>query len=204
MRNEAHRLYIDGVASPIVAERLDRRAGSATMEQSLPFLEIGTIVADDEGNTYTIRGVELALRDGVPRLRVALDPEDSMIRARPEQLGGTRAERGATLTFERPQLLAAREVVISDVAPRAQRPETAEPSTQAGPLPASGTSTARLYQSAPPAIERDSLQAPHPTFLITRVDRWGFAVQRFLLEFARHVREAVQGLGRTVDRLVEL
>src|SRR5688572_12225055 len=143
MRNEAHRLYIDGVASPIVAERLDRHAGFATMEQRLPFLEIGTTVADDDGNTYRIRSVELELRNGIPLLIVDLDPEDSQIRARPEA-PGLKADRGATLTFEQPQLLAAREVVISD------HPPAPAPAPAAAPAPvmASAISTRDLLRSA--------------------------------------------------------
>src|SRR5688500_16858694 len=105
----AHRLFIDGIPKPIVAERLDRGENEATLEHPLAFLTLGTGVSDEQGNTYKIRSVDLQLRNGVPRLMISLDPQAQAVRARKDS---TPARKQSTIAFERPKLDTIREVVV--------------------------------------------------------------------------------------------
>lgn len=75
------RLHLDGVASPIEAQILERDARWLTVEQELPFLEIGMGVTIENGGGAPrgrLASVDLRIEDGTPRLvlSVELEPID--------------------------------------------------------------------------------------------------------------------------------
>ncbi len=66
------RLSISGVGPRVALRVAERQAQRATLEQRLPFLAIGTEVADEEGRTGRIARVNVALEGGVPKLVLEL------------------------------------------------------------------------------------------------------------------------------------
>lgn len=92
------RLAISGVASRVALRVASRRDGGATLEQRLPFLAIGTEVADDEGRTGRIARVAVALEGGVPKLVLELAYDALPLRA--SSPPGARARRDETVSFD--------------------------------------------------------------------------------------------------------
>lgn len=69
------KLHLDGVGSPIEAEAMHRADDALVVEQSLPFLRIGTGVS--EGNRRgTLQSVDLRIEDDLPRLVMTVCYED--------------------------------------------------------------------------------------------------------------------------------
>ncbi|MFK7998464.1 MAG: PilZ domain-containing protein [Polyangiales bacterium] len=69
------KLHLDGVGSPIEAEAMHRAEDALVVEQSLPFLRIGTGVS--EGNRRgTLQSVDLRIEDDLPRLVMTVCYED--------------------------------------------------------------------------------------------------------------------------------
>ena len=70
------RLHLDGVASPIEAEILDRDARWLTVEQELPFLELGMGVTIENGGGAPrgrLASVDLRIENGTPRLVLSVE-----------------------------------------------------------------------------------------------------------------------------------
>lgn len=79
------RLSISGVPSRVALRVAERREGHATLEQRLPFLAIGTEIADEDGRTGRIARVAVALERGVPKLVLELDYDVRPVRVRGDQ-----------------------------------------------------------------------------------------------------------------------
>jgi len=70
------RLHLDGVASPIEAEVLERDAQWLTVEQELPFLRMGMGVTIENGGGAPrgkLASVDLRIEDGTPRLVLSVE-----------------------------------------------------------------------------------------------------------------------------------
>lgn len=70
------RLHLDGIASPIDGEIVERDADWLTVEQELPFLEIGMGVSIENGGGVPrgrLARVDLRLEDGTPRLVLGVE-----------------------------------------------------------------------------------------------------------------------------------
>jgi len=70
------RLHLDGVISPIEAEILERDSEWLTVEQELPFLEIGMGVTIENGGGAPrgrLASVDLRIENGTPRLVLAVE-----------------------------------------------------------------------------------------------------------------------------------
>lgn len=79
--SETTRLSIHGVPSRVALRVTSRQDQRATLEQRLPFLAIGTEVADDEGRTGRIARVNVALEGGVPKIVLELAYDTVPLRA---------------------------------------------------------------------------------------------------------------------------
>lgn len=73
---ERVRLHLDGVASPIDADLVERDEGWLTAEQELPFLELGMGVAAQDGSRGRLASVDLRLEGGVPRLVLGVELDE--------------------------------------------------------------------------------------------------------------------------------
>ncbi|MFT5359326.1 MAG: hypothetical protein ACI9KE_006569 [Polyangiales bacterium] len=81
------KLHLDGVGSPIEAEAMHRADDVLVVEQSLPFLRIGTGVS--EGNRRgTLQSVDLRIEDDLPRLVMTVCYEDEQSCEEDEQPSG--------------------------------------------------------------------------------------------------------------------
>jgi hypothetical protein len=98
--SDTTRLSISGVSSRVALRVAQRQEQRATLEQRLPFLAIGTEVADDEGRTGRIARVNVALEGGVPKLVLELAYDAKPLRASTPP--GARARRDETISYERP------------------------------------------------------------------------------------------------------
>lgn len=105
------RLSISGVKSTVAVRVANRRDARVTVEQRLPFLAIGTEVADERGQTGRIERVGVALEGGVPKLVLELAYD---VLPRASVPPGRRGDQ--TISYERPTL------------PEPLRPQRAEPS----------------------------------------------------------------------------
>lgn len=79
------RLSISGVRSRVALRVSERRDRQVTVEQKLPFLAIGTEVADENGRTGRIARVAVALERGVPKLVLELAYDAVPSRARRDE-----------------------------------------------------------------------------------------------------------------------
>jgi len=96
--SERTRLTIAGVPSRVSLHVAERDVKRATLEQRLPFLAVGTEIADDEGRTGRIARVAVALEGGVPKLVVELAYDAVPLRAP----SASRSRRDQTMSYERP------------------------------------------------------------------------------------------------------
>ena len=84
---ETARVSISGVRSPLAMRVAQRRDRGVTLEQSLPFLAIGTDVTSETGELGRIERVAVVLERGVPKivLEVAYDraPDRASMTSRP-------------------------------------------------------------------------------------------------------------------------
>jgi hypothetical protein len=79
------RLSISGVRSRVAVRVAERRDRQVTVEQHLPFLAIGTEIADENGRTGRIARVAVALERGVPKLVLELSYDAAPTRARRDE-----------------------------------------------------------------------------------------------------------------------
>lgn len=93
------RLSISGVKSTVAVRVAQRRDARVTVEQRLPFLAIGTEVADERGQTGRIERVGVALEGGVPKLVLELAYD---VLPRPSTPSGRRGDQ--TISYERPTI----------------------------------------------------------------------------------------------------
>lgn len=92
------RLAISGVASRVALRVASRRDQNVTVEQRLPFLAIGTEVADEDGRTGRIARVAVALEGGVPKLVLELAYDPTPLRA--SSPPGSRTRRDETISYD--------------------------------------------------------------------------------------------------------
>lgn len=109
------RLSISGVPSRVALRVAERRDTSATVEQRLPFLAIGTEIADENGRTGRISRVNVALEGGVPK--IVLELAYDAVPLRPSTPPGARVRRDETISYER----------ASQPPPLPERPTVPEP-----------------------------------------------------------------------------
>jgi hypothetical protein len=100
--SDTTRLAISGVSSRVALHVAERRDTSATLEQKLPFLAIGTEVADETGRTGRISRVAVALEGGVPKIVLELAYDAQPLRASTPP--GARVRRDETVSYERPSV----------------------------------------------------------------------------------------------------
>jgi len=83
------RLHLDGVASPIEAEILERDARWLTVEQELPFLQVGMGVSIENGGSPRGRlaSVDLRIENGTPRLVLSVELDEAREDADAEPAG---------------------------------------------------------------------------------------------------------------------
>jgi hypothetical protein len=127
--SDTTRLAISGVPSRVALRVTERHATRATLEQKLPFLTIGTEVADEEGRTGRIARVNVALEGGVPKLVLELAYDAVPLRA--SSPPGARVRRDETMSYER----ASAERVTVPPPTRALRIEVADRSLPLAPGP---------------------------------------------------------------------
>ena len=96
--SDTTRLAISGVPSRIALRVAERRETSATLEQRLPFLAIGTEVADENGRTGRIARVAVALEGGVPK--IVLELAYDALPLRPSTPPGARVRRDETISYD--------------------------------------------------------------------------------------------------------
>lgn len=73
------KLYLDGVATPIVARVMHRAADCMIVEQDLPFLRLSTGISlrEEDGRRGRIESVDLRVEDDLPRLVLGIVYEDA-------------------------------------------------------------------------------------------------------------------------------
>lgn len=133
------RLSISGVKSTVAVRVANRRDARVTVEQRLPFLAIGTEVADERGQTGRIERVGVALEGGVPKLVLELAYD---VLPRPSVPPGRRGDQ--TISYERPTL------------PEPLRPQRAEPSAAPAPAPVTDAAASNPLRVAFPLEKRRS------------------------------------------------
>ncbi len=143
------RLSISGVKPTVAVRVAQRRDSRVTVEQRLPFLAIGTEIADERGQTGRIERVGVALEGGVPKLVLELAYD---VLPRPSTPPGRRGDQ--TISYERPTVpepLRARRAEGDPAAPLAASATRSHPLRVAFPLekrrPAPQSWLARLFAS---------------------------------------------------------
>jgi hypothetical protein len=126
------RLAIAGVASRVALRVTERHGTRATLEQKLPFLTIGTEVADEQGRTGRIARVNVALEGGVPKL--VLELAYDAVPLRPSAPPGARVRRDETLSYERATIPEPIRALRMEAADQSQPRVAGKPSALAFPL----------------------------------------------------------------------
>jgi hypothetical protein len=123
--SDTTRLAISGVSSRVALRVTERHGSRETLEQKLPFLTIGTEVADEQGRTGRIARVNVALEGGVPKLVLELAYDAVPLRASTPP--GARKRRDETISYERP-------TVPEPIRPlRIEAADRSQPTLTAGP-----------------------------------------------------------------------
>lgn len=138
------RLAISGVRSRVALRVSRRQDQRVTVEQKLPFLAIGTQIADERGQTGRIERVGVSFEGGVPKLVLelaydvlpVLASSTVAVGAHPSTPPSARVRRDETVSYERP-------TVPEPLGPaRPLRLESADRSLAASRMPAAAQSLA--------------------------------------------------------------
>lgn len=154
------RLHLDGLATPILTRVTRHGPTGMTVEQTLPFLRLHTLVRDDADQHAHIESVSMVVQEGVPRLVLDLaydggieeasTGEPAEPRAAHAGVVRPRARREATTPFEIP---------APELAPK-ERPAVREPTlsfttpTARGDEPAHGLAGEQLTLEEQLLLER--------------------------------------------------